>query len=132
MQTFVGQKVTFALPDGRPIDGIVISDETVAPATVINKTTGQPVNIAVSRVDVLSQRTSLEGVTFRTISSEVVQYGYAPKMQPRFNSIVGLDATADGEKIVLQALMESVATDRQAFLKGLYDARHEAVPASAV
>jgi hypothetical protein len=132
VKTHIGQKVSFNLPDGRSVPGIVLSDESTTPTEVTNRTTGAKITVAVTRVDVISQRTSREGVTYRTISSEVVQYGYAPKMLPRFNAIVGLDATADGEKITLQQAIDSVATDREAFLNGLYTARHEIVSADAV
>lgn len=132
MRTHIGQKVSFNLPDGRSIDGIVISDVETVPTTVRNRTSGALVDIAVTRVSVLSQRESLEGVVYKTITDEVVNYGYSPKMTPRFNSIAGLDADENGEAITLQANIDTVKADRESFLKGLFDARHEVVAADAV
>ncbi len=132
VETYQGQKISFNTADGRTLPGIVISEEKATPTQVRNRSTGLLVDIIVTRVDVVSLRVSREGNTYLQISSEVVQYGYAPKMLPRFTDVVGLDIDEDGKSLSLQAVIDKVAADREAFINGLYTARHDMVAADAI
>lgn len=107
MRVKVGTKTTEPMPNGLRWPAIAISDEAPALVTVINKSTGLPVDITVTRADFISLRETREGEKYLALTTEVVQYGYRPIAEPRFSSVVGLDATEDGEVISLQTLMET-------------------------
>lgn len=106
MRVQVGSKVTQPLPNGLRWPAIAITDETPEKVIVINKSTGLPVEITVSRADFISLRETREGEQYLAMTTEVVQYGYRPVAEPRFSTVVGLDATEDGEVITLQSLIE--------------------------
>lgn len=106
MKTKIGQKTTISLPNGLRWPFIVLTDETTTKTEVVNRQTNAKVVIDVTRVDGISFRQTREGADYLALTSEVVQYGYRPVMEPRFSTIVGLDATEDGEKMSLQTLVE--------------------------
>lgn len=107
MKVQIGTKVTQPLPNGLRWPAVAISDEVAEKVTVINRSTQQPVDITVTRADFISLRETRDGEKYLALTTEVVQYGYRPVAEPRFSSIVGLDATEDGEKIGLQTLIET-------------------------
>lgn len=106
MKVQPGSKTTISLANGVRFPAIVVGEQEMTPKTIVNRATNAPVEIVVVRADVISLRETREGAKYLALTNEVVQYGYRPIMEPRFNSIVGLDATEDGEKISLQSLVE--------------------------
>lgn len=132
MQVRIGDKVTENMPTGLRWPGVAISDQTSEKVTIINRRTGQPVEITVTRADFISLRESREGEKYLALSTEVIQYGYRPVMEPRFNAIVGLDATPDGEIITLQDLVENHGVSYSAWQAANFAARNEVVDAASV
>jgi len=107
MQVTVGTKATTPMPDGRRHPAIAVSEPTSEKVVIINRQTGQPVEITVSRADFISLREARDGSKYLALTTEVVQYGYRPIAEPRFSAVVGLDASEDGEVLSLDALMEA-------------------------
>jgi len=130
MKVTIGTKVTNPMPNGLRWPAVAISDETTEKVTVINRSTGLPVEINVTRADFLSQRTTREGETYPSLTTEVVQYGYRPIAEPRFSTIVGLDVTEDGEAINLQTLIEAHGVSFSAWQAKNFEARRGATSAA--
>lgn len=130
MRVNVGSKVTTPMPDGRLHPAIAISPETAETVTVVNKSTGLPVDITVTRADFVSLRESLAGEKYLAVTNEVVQYGYRMVALPRFTSIVGLDADADGAVLSLADLMEAHAESFSKWQASNFEARRGAVSAA--
>jgi hypothetical protein len=129
VKTQIGMKTTISLPSGTRWPFIVISDETAEKKVIVNRTTNAPVEITITRVDGISLRTTREGVEYLALTSEVVQYGYRPVMEPRFSTVVGLDATPEGEKISLQMLVEAHGASYSKWQEANYAARNTVVAA---
>jgi hypothetical protein len=123
MRVKVGTKTTEPMVTGLRWPAIAIEDETEHLVTVINRSTGQPVDITVTRADFISLRETREGEQYLALTNEVVQYGYRPVAMPRLTTIVGLDATEDGEVIPLQSLIEKHALSFSEWQAKNYEAR---------
>lgn len=132
MQVKVGSKVTIGLPNGLRWPGVAISDETSERVTIVSRTTNLPVEITVSRFDVISLRESRAGDKYLALGSEVSHYGYRVVSEPRFNAIIGLDVEETGEPIGLQALIESHGAARSVWQAAQFEARQGATDAAAV
>jgi hypothetical protein len=130
MHAKVGTKVTQPLPNGLRWPAIAISDESAEKVTVINRSTGLPVDITVTRADFISLRETREGEKYLALTTEVVQYGYRPVAEPRFSSVVGLDATEDGEVITLQSLIETHGLSFSEWQAKNFEARRGATAAA--
>lgn len=130
MKVKVGTKVTIPLPNGLRWPAVAISDESAEKVTVINRSTQQPVEIAVTRADFISLRETREGQKYLALTTEVVQYGYRPVAEPRFAPVVGLDATEDGEKITLQSLLEAHGASYSEWQAANFAARRGATDAA--
>lgn len=123
MKVKPGTKVTQTMPDGLRWPAVAISDEEATPTTIVSRTTGLPVDIIVTRADFVSLRESRDGDPYLALTNETVQYGYRPVTEPRFSTIVGLDATEDGEKMSLQALLDAHGLSYSAFQAGNFETR---------
>lgn len=130
MNVSPGTKATNTLADGRAYPAVAISDPVVTKKTIVNRTTGQPVEIEVTRADFISLRENLAGETYLAYSNETVQYGYLPIAMPRFSSVVGLDADADGAVITLQELIEAHGVSYSAFQAKNFETRRGATLAT--
>lgn len=130
MQVKVGSKTTEILPNGFRYPAVAISDETTRVVTIINRTTGLPVDINVTSAEFISLRENRDGEKYTALTTETIQFGYRPVMEPRFNSIVGLDATENGEKLGLQALVEAHGATHSAWLAKNFEARRGATAAA--
>ena len=130
MKVTIGSKVTQTLPSGLRWPAVAISEETSEVTTITSRTTGLPVDITVTRADFISLRETREGDAYLALTNETVQYGYRPVVEPRFNSVVGLDATEEGAKMSLQDLMDLHGVSYAAFQAGNFEARREAVSAA--
>jgi len=129
VKAHVGMKATISLPDGRRHPGIVISDESATFVTKVNPTTNAQVTFPVTRVDIITLRETREGVQYLALTSEVVQYGYRPIMEPRFSTVIGLDASPEGERLDLQTLIEAHGVTYAAWQAANYAARNQIVAA---
>lgn len=129
MKVQIGAKVTQPLPNGLRWPAVAISDEVAEKVTVINRSTQQPVEITVTRADFISLRETRDGEKYLALTTEVVQYGYRPVAEPRFSTVVGLDATEEGEKIGLQALIESHGQSFSEWQRNNFEARRGATAA---
>ena len=133
-----GDKATINMPDGLRWPAIAISDETTVVQNVFNQRTKANIEIPVTRVYFISLReTKPDAETgevrkYLRVSTEVTQFGYSPKAEPRFNTIVGLDATADGEKIHLQDLLDEHGKAFAAWQAGNFAARNTATDADTL
>lgn len=129
MKVQIGTKVTQPLPNGLRWPAVAISDEVAEKVTVINRSTQQPVEITVTRADFISLRETRDGEKYLALTTEVVQYGYRPVAEPRFSTVVGLDATEEGEKIGLQALIEAHGLSFSEWQRNNFEARRGATAA---
>ena len=66
---------------------------------------------------------------YLALTTEVVQYGYRPVAEPRFSTVVGLDATEDGEKMSLQSLIEAHGNSFSEWQRNNFEARRGATAA---
>lgn len=130
MKVTVGTKATIPLPNGLRWPAVAISDETPERVTVMNRSTGKPVEITVTRADFISLRETREGESYLSLTTEVVQYGYRPIAEPRFSSLTGLDATPEGEKVTLQALMETHGASYSKWQAANFETRRGATDAA--
>ena len=134
----VGDKTTITMADGRRWPAIQTSETTFETVTVTNRATSLPVDITVSRANHVSlRRTKPDPETgvetpYLTVSSEVENYGFRPITELRFSTVVGLDATEDGEKISLQSLLDAAGEARATFLQGRFEARKGITAADAI
>lgn len=132
MKTKVGMKTTISLANGTRWPFVVIGDEEITHKEIVNRATNAKVTIDISRVDGISLRKTREGVEYLALTSEVVQYGYRPVMEPRFSTVVGLDATEEGEKISLQTLVETHGASYSAWQEANFASRNATVAAEDV
>ena len=88
-------------------------------------------DITVVRADTISLRTTRDGVPFLAYSNETVTFGFRNVMKPRLSTIVGLDATEDGEVIDLQTLLDLQGADESKHVAGLFEARQNPGTTSA-
>jgi hypothetical protein len=128
--SFIGTKVTTPMPNGLRWPAIAISDLKATPTTVVNKVTGQPVVIEVTRFKCISLRETKAGEKYLAISTEVNDYGYRPVAEPRFSTVVGLDATEDGEVITLAQIMEMHGKSYSEWASKNFEARRGATDAA--
>ena len=130
MKVSIGSKGTITLPSGTRFPAVAISDEVATPTTIVNRD-GQPVDIIVTRADFISLRVPREGGDpYLALTNETVQYGFKPTLEPRFSTVEGLDATADGEKMTLQMLLDAHGVSYSAFQASNFEARQAAVSAA--
>lgn len=125
-----GTKVTIPIANGQRFPGVVVEVEDSTTKTVVNRQTNAPVEIEISRAIVISQRVSRAGETYLAMTSEVNMYGYRPIMEPRFSTVVGLDATPEGEKIGLQTLLDTHGESFSKWQEANYAARTTVVDAN--
>lgn len=114
--SYIGQKRTILI-QGRPTHGTITSEPVAETIQVPSKDParkGQMVNIPVLRAEMISLRETNPAngpvTTYLTPSIENLRFTL-----PRFNTVVGLDVTEDGEKIDLQKLTELTAESMAAF-----------------
>lgn len=133
MKTNIGQKVTTPMPDGLAWPALVLTEPEITKHTVIDRNTGQPVVIDISRVTVLSQRTNrVTGEPYPAVTSEVVNYGYRAVMTPRFSNILGLDVTEEGALIPLADAVAAYEVAHAAWQREQFDARKGATSVDAL
>jgi hypothetical protein len=125
----VGDKVTAPMPNGLRWPGVAITNAVPETVNVLNKRTNERVDITVTRYKVITLRETREGEKYLALSSEVEDWGYRPVAEPRFSTIVGLDATEDGEKMGLQALIEAHGISYSEFQRNNFEARRGATAA---
>ena len=134
MHVKVGDKITTPMADGRLYPAIVITRETAEPVTIAvkvdGKPTGETVDIEVTRAEVLSLRTTREGVEYTAVTNEVIQYGYRSVAMPRFDAVVGLDVNADGTIRTLTEAMADHAKTYGEWQAANYEARRGTVSAA--
>jgi hypothetical protein len=130
VKTQQGMKTTISLPNGTRFPAVAVGIEERSTKEIVNRTTNAKVIIEITRVDVISLRETREGEKYLALTSEVVQYGYRPIMEPRFSTMVGIDATPEGEKITLQGLMEAHGTAYSAWQEANFAARNTVVDAA--
>ena len=134
----IATKATITMANGLRWPAVQVSDVTAEPVTIVNRSTGKPVDITVTRANFVSLRETRpdpetgEASKYLVLSSEVVQYGFRPITEMRFSTVAGLDATADGEKIGLQELLDKAGEARATFLQGQFEARRGATAADAI
>lgn len=126
MQAKIGSKVTITLPDGRMYPARVVDDPVASPFTLRDGT-----EITVVRADTISLRTTRAEEPFLAYSNETVTFGFRNVMKPRLSTIVGLDATEDGEVIDLQTLLDLQGADESKHVAGQYEARQNPGTTSA-
>lgn len=125
MSSFIGNKVTTPMPDGLLWPAVAVSELTIEPTTVINRSTGKPVEIIVSRFTALSLRTPKDGgPAYLALSTEVKDYGYRPVAMPRFTNIIGLDVDENGALISLEESMEAHGVSYSKWAAGNFEARN--------
>lgn len=132
MRVKVGSKTTEPMPNGLRWPAVAVSDEAPEKVTVINRSTGQPVDITVTRADFISLRETREGEKYLALTTEVVQYGYRPIAEPRHSNVIGLDVTEDGEVISVQKLMELHGASFSAWQASNFEARRGASNAESL
>jgi hypothetical protein len=130
MRVSVGTKVTQPLPNGLRWPAVAITDEVAETVTVINRSTGLPVDIKVTRADFISLRETREGAKYLALTTEVVQYGYRPVAEPRLSNVVGLDFEEDGTQIDGQTLIERHGATYSEWQAGQFEARRGATNAA--
>lgn len=130
MHAKIGTKVTQPLPNGLRWPAVAVSDEVSEPITVISRSTGLPVTIAVTRADFISLRETRDGVKYLAMTTEVVQYGYRPIAEPRFSNVIGLDVTEEGALIGLQELVEGHGESYSKWQAAQFEARRGATNAA--
>jgi hypothetical protein len=124
-----GTKVTISIANGQRFPGVVVEVEEPTTKSVVNRTTNALVEIVISRAMVITQRVSRAGETYLALTSEVNMYGYRPIMEPRFSTVVGLDATPEGEKITLQGLLDQHGESFSKWQEANFAARNTVVDA---
>lgn len=123
--SFIGTKVTTPMPDGLLWPAVAVSELTVTKTIVINRNTGAPVEIDVSRFTALSIRTPKDGgPAYLALSTEVRDYGYRPVAMPRFTNIVGLDVDQNGALISLEEAMETHGVSYSKWAASNFEARN--------
>jgi len=134
----IGTKATTTMANGLRWPAVQVSDVTAEEVTVVKRSTGKPVDIIVTRANFVSLRktkpdpeTGVES-PYLTVSSEVIQYGFRPITEMRFSTVVGLDATEEGEKIDLQTLLDKAGEARAEFLQGRFEARRGITSAESI
>jgi hypothetical protein len=132
MQVNVGTKATNPMPNGLAWPSLCISEPVSEVTTVVNKSTGQPVEITITRADFISLRENLAGEAYLSLTTETVQYGYRPIAMPRFDNVVGLDVDADGAKITLGELLKAHAATYAEFSARMFEQRRGAVAAEDI
>jgi hypothetical protein len=119
-----GSRYSIHIPQIGMVPAICIGDETIATAF-----TKDGVKVDTRFNNFISLRPRLDGGQYLKVSSEQTDFGRLVKALPRFNPVVGLDVTADGEIITLASAMENVTAQTGEFLNSLWDASHSAVSA---
>ena len=125
-----GSKVTISIANGQRFPGTVVEVEDPTTKNIVNRVTNKVVEITITRAIVMTQRVSRAGETYLALTSEVNMYGYRPIMEPRFSTVVGLDATPEGEKISLQDLMDAHGVSYTKWQEANFAARNEIVDAA--
>ena len=123
MKIAIGTKVTTPMPGGLMWPAVVVGDLTSTTQTVIDRTTNEPVEIEVTRFDAISLRETREGEKYLAFSNEVANFGYRVVALPRFDAVVGLDATEEGEVITLADLLNLHAVSYGKFAAEQFAAR---------
>jgi hypothetical protein len=121
-----GTKVTNTMPDGLAWPAVCMSEMTSTPGQ-----TRDGVAVVITRADFVSLRETKDGEPYLAFTNETVSFGYKPVALPRFDAVVGLDATEDGEKLSLQALMDLHKVSYSAFQKENYETRRGAAVSAA-
>lgn len=129
-----GDMVSISLANGVVWPAVAITDEVKEPG---NTRDGTPIQIA--RFDCISQRISREeqakkdaGLpyeTYKALTSEVSTFGFRPVARPRFTAVVGLDVTADGEKITVASVVEEQEKSYSDFQLAQFNLRNGATDA---
>lgn len=116
MSSYIGQKRTILIK-GRKVPGTITGEPVAETVQVPSKDParkGELINIPVLRAEMISLRETNPAngpvETYLTPSIENLRFTL-----PRFGNVVGLDVTADGEKIDLQALSDLAADSMAAF-----------------
>lgn len=116
MSQYIGQKRTIMI-QGRKIAGLIMGEpvpETIQVPSKDPARKGELINIPVLRAEMISLRETNPAngpvETYLTPSIENLRFTL-----PRFGNVVGLDVTADGEKIDLQTLADLAADSMAAF-----------------
>lgn len=123
MQVTIGDKVNQPLPDGRTHPAITATKQTTTIQTVIDRKTGLPVDIEVTRADFYSLRTRLDGTKYLAYTNEVVMFGFKIVATPRFSNVIGLDIDEDGTFRTLEEISEEHAKTHGEWAAEQYDSR---------
>ena len=102
-----GDKASNPMPDGLRWPGIALTDEYAETVTIVDRNTGLPRDIVVTRADFLTQRIAKDGTVYTRITPEVVMFGYKIVAKPRFSNIVGLDVDENGALLDLDTVVEA-------------------------